>query len=339
MHARTQGRPPAESTTLVTGGAGFVGHHVVRALLDSGRTVVALDVHPFAPEGEFILGDDLRRVALEIGSVADSARLFDVVRQYRPNEVVHMGGIIDRAYLASNRTTGIEVNILGTVNVLEAVTAFDIDRIVNFSSIGVLPSVEYQPIDANHPVILSAKGPSTDFYGATKASSELLCYAYHQALGVDFRTIRPSAVYGLGMTRWVGPIKALVEGSVRGEPTHIEFGGPHPRDYTHARDIASLVLAVLAAPDDADRVFYGATGRPLVTTSEVAALVQELVPGADVSVGSELSEDERPVVALRGQLSIDNARTQLAWEPAYGSIQSGIAQYAEHYRAFLAAMT
>lgn len=339
MHALSQAGPLSESTTLVTGGAGFVGHHVVRALLDSGRRVVALDVRPFAPEGEFVLGDDLGLVALEIGSVADSARLFDVVRQYRPNEVVHMGGVIDPAYMATNRTTGIEVNILGTVNVLEATITFGIDRIVNFSSIGVLPSVEHQPIDVDHPVILSAKGPATDFYGATKASAELLCYAYHQAIGVDFRTIRPSAVYGLGMTRWVGPIKALVEGAVRGEPTHIEFGGPHPRDYTHARDIASLVLAVLAAPDGADRVFYGATGEPLVTTSEVAALVREIVPGADVSVGDELSDDEKPVAALRGQLSIENARTQLAWEPTYSSIRSGIAQYAEHYRAFLAATT
>ena len=151
--------PHAESTTLVTGGAGFVGQHVVRALRDSGRNVVALDVRPFAPEGVFILGDDVGRVVLEIGSVADTARLFDVVRRYRPNEAVHMGGIIDRTYLASNRTTGIEVNILGTVNVLEAAIACEIDRVVNFSSIGVLPSVEYQPIDSNHPVILSAKGP------------------------------------------------------------------------------------------------------------------------------------------------------------------------------------
>jgi nucleoside-diphosphate-sugar epimerase len=299
--------------------------------------VVALDVRPFAHEGEFILGDDRDRVRLELGSVADTARVNDVVRTHRPNEVVHMGMIIDPAFLARNRTTGIEVNILGTVNVLEAALAFDIDRIVNFSSIGVLPSVEYQPIDANHPVILAAKGPGTDFYGSAKASSELLCYAYHQSLGIDFRTIRPSAVYGLGMTVWVGPIKALVEGSVRGESVHVEFGGPHPRDYTHARDIASLVVSVLAAPDDADRVFYGATGRPLVTTSEVAAIVRDVVPGADVSIGDELAEGEKPVVALRGQLSIDNARSQLGWEPTYGSIRDGVAQYAEQFRAFLAA--
>jgi UDP-glucose 4-epimerase len=330
-------KPPSESTTLVTGATGFIGAHVVRALLDSGRDVVGLDIRGFAPEGAFILGNDLERFPLEIGSVADTARLNDVVRKYRPNEIVHMGMIIDPNYLATNRTTGIQVNILGTVNVLEASLAFDVDRIVAFSSIGVLPSVEYEPIDVNHPILLGSKGPGTDFYGSAKAASELLCYAYHQSLGIDFRTIRPSAVYGLGMTVWVGPIKALVEGAVRGEPQHIEFGGPHPRDYTHAIDIAGLVLAVLAAPDDADRIFFGATGRPLVTTTEVAEMVREVVPGADVSIGDELSEGEKPVVALRGQLSIDNARAQLGWEPTYGAIRDGIAQYAEHYRAFLAA--
>ena len=328
-------KPPSESTTLVTGAAGFIGAHVVRALLDSGRSVVGLDVRGFAPEGEFILGDDLARVALELGSVADAARLNDVVREHQPNEIVHMGMIIDPGYLAQNRTTGIQVNVLGPVNVLEATIAFGVERVVCFSSIGVLPSVRYQPIDVDHPIVTGSKGPATDFYGSAKAAAELLCYAYHQALGVDFRTIRPSAVYGLGMTVWVGPIKALVEGAVRGEPVHVEFGGPHPRDYTHARDIASLVLAVLSAPDSADRIFFGATGRPLVTTTEVAAIVREVVPGADVSIGDELSESEKPVVEVRGQLSIENARAQLGWEPTYGDVRDGIVQYAEQYRAFL----
>jgi UDP-glucuronate 4-epimerase len=335
--ARTERKPPSESTTLVTGATGFLGPHVVRALLDSGRSVVALDVRPFGPEGEFILGDDLERVPLELGSVGDTARINDVVRTHTPNEIVHMGMIIDPAYLARNRTTWLQVNVLGTVNILEAAIAFDVDRIVNLSSIGVLPSVEYEPIDTNHPVIMSSKGPGTDFYGSAKAASELICYAYHQALGIDFRTIRPSAVYGLGMNIWVGPIKAFVEGAVSGKPVHIEFGGPHPRDYTHARDIASLIVAVLAAPDDADRVFFGATGRPLVTTTEVAAIVREVVPGADVSIGDQLAEGEEPVVRLRGQLSIENARSQLGWEPTYGAVRDGIQQYADQHREFLAA--
>jgi UDP-glucose 4-epimerase len=330
-------RPVGERTTLVTGGAGFIGGHLVRALLDTGRTVVVFDIRDFIPEAAFAVGEGRERARVELGSIGDQARVLDVVRTHRPDEIVHMGMILDPAFLATNRSTAFEVNVGGVVNVLEAMIAFEVPRIVNFSSIGVLPRVLYQPIDGNHPVLLADAGPGTDFYGSSKVAAEALCFAYHQALGLDFRTIRPSAVYGLGMNQYVGPIKAMVESAVRGEPAHFEFGGAHPRAYTHARDIAGLVIAMLDAPDDADRVFYGSAGGPLVTTTEVAEIVRELVPGADVEIGEELSEAEKPVVALRGELSIENARTQLGWEPQYGSIRDGIAQYVEHYRAFLEA--
>ena len=330
-------KPVGERTTLVTGGAGFIGGHLVRALLDTGRRVVVLDVRGFTPEARFAVGDDADAVPLELASIGDQARVLDVFRLHRPDEVVHAGMILDPAYLATNRSTAFQVNVGGVVNLVEAMIAFGVPRLVNFSSIGVLPRVKYEPIDGDHPILLAGSGPGTDFYGSTKAAAEVLLFAYHQALGFDFRTIRPSAVYGLGMNQYVGPIKAMVENAVRGEPAHFEFGGAHPRGYTHVRDIAGLVLALLDAPDDADRIFYGSTGEPLATTTEVAALVRELVPGADVEIGEELSEAEKPVVALRGELSIENARAQLGWEPRYASLREGLAQYVEQYRAFVAA--
>jgi nucleoside-diphosphate-sugar epimerase len=330
-------KPIAERTTLVTGGAGFIGGHLVRALLDTGRNVVVLDVRGFAPESRFVVGDDAASVPFEIASIADQARVLDVFRVHRPDEVVHAGMILDPAYLATNRSTAFQVNVGGVLNLVEAMIAFGVPRFINFSSIGVLPRVLYQPIDGNHPILLSSAGPGTDFYGSTKAAAETMLFAYNQALGFDFRTIRPSAVYGLGMNQYVGPIKAMVENTVRGEPAHFEFGGKHPRPYTHVRDIAGLVLAMLDAPDDADRIFYGSNGEPLVTTTEVGQIVRELVPGADIEIGEELSEAEKPVVALRGELSIENARAQLGWEPGYASIRDGIAQYVEQYRAFVGA--
>ena len=164
--------------------------------------------------------------------------MLDLFRVHRPDEIVHAGMILDPAYLATNRSTAFQVNVGGVINLVEAMIAFGVPRIVNFSSIGVLPRVMYQPIDANHPILLADAGPGTDFYGSTKAAAEAMLFAYNQALGLDFRTIRPSAVYGLGMNQYVGPIKAMVENAVRGEPAHFEFGGAHPRAYTHARDIA-----------------------------------------------------------------------------------------------------
>ena len=330
-------KPVAERTTLVTGGAGFIGGHLVRALLDTGRNVVVLDVRGFIPEARFVVGDDVESIPLELASIADQARVLDVFRVHRPDEVVHAGMILDPAYLATNRSTAFQVNVGGVINLVEAMIAFGVPRLVNFSSIGVLPRVMYEPIDGNHPILLSDAGPGTDFYGSTKVAAEAMLFAYKQALGFDFRTIRPSAVYGLGMNQYVGPIKAMVENAVRGEPAHFEFGGKHPRPYTHVRDIAGLVLAMLDAPDDADRIFYGSTGGPMVTTTEVAEIVRELVPGADIEIGEELSEAEKPVVALRAELSIENAHTQLGWEPRYASIHEGIAQFVEQYRAFLGA--
>jgi nucleoside-diphosphate-sugar epimerase len=328
-------KPVVERTTLVTGGAGFIGGNLVRALLDTGRRVVVLDVRDFIPEARFTIGAEVADVPLELASIGDQARVLDVFRVHRPDEVVHAGMILDPAYLATNRTTAFQVNVGGVINLVEAMIAFGVPRLVNFSSVGVLPRVMYEPIDANHPILLADAGPGTDFYGSTKAAAEAMLFAYQQALGLDFRTIRPSAVYGLGMNQYVGPIKAMVENAVRGEPAHFEFGGAHPRAYTHARDIAGLVVAMLDAPDDADRIFYGSTGGAMVTTTEVAQIVRELVPGADIEIGEELSEAEKPVVALRAVLSVENARAQLGWEPQYASIRDGIAQYVEHHRAFV----
>ncbi len=322
---------------IVTGGTGFIGAYVASELLAHGREVLVLDVKDYAPEGRFVLGERLRDVSVERASIDDRSRLFDLVKAFDPDEIVHMAMIVDPAVLVPHRDTGFRVNVEGTLNVLEAMVLFGVERLVNFSSIGVLPAVQYQPIDARHPVLLPTMGSGTGLYGAMKVASEALCFAYNQALGVEFATIRPSAVYGLGMNDFPGPIKALVEGAVRGESVHFETGGAHPRDYTHASDIASLVLAVLGAPPGADRIFYGATGEPLTTTSEVAALVREVVAGADVSIGEELAEAEKPIAAVRGQLSIENAREQLGWAPTYSSLRSGIERYVADFGAFIAA--
>ena len=321
---------------LVTGGTGFIGTYVVKALLESGRRVVALDIRGFAPEGRFILGDLADEVTIEEGSVDDWSRVLHVVNRHRPVDIVHLATITHPVFLFTNPMPGVRVNFEGTINVLEASRIFDIRRIVYFSSIGVLPARQYEPIDAAHPIFLPRDSVPTGVYGASKIASEAFCFAYNQAFGTDFRTIRPSAVYGLGM-QWPIYIKPMVEGAVRGEPVRFESGGQFPRDYTHAADVATLAVACLDGPDDADRIFYGATGEPLVTAGEVARMVAELVPGAQIEIPDALSPEDQIELPYRGRLSIESNRTQLGWEPRFKSIRDGLADYVERYRAFLEA--
>jgi UDP-glucose 4-epimerase len=200
LPSRGRRGPGARKRVIVTGGAGFVGSHLCRALLDAGKDVCAFDLQSFQPEGAFVLGERRGEVRLELGSIDDEAAFFDVCASFEPDEIVHMAMIIDPDKLVRARATGHRVNIMGTVNVLEAMRLFGVERLINFSSIGVLPHKQYEPIDILHPVFLRRSGPTTAFYGAQKLASEGLCFAYHHALGIDFRTLRPSAVYGLGMT-------------------------------------------------------------------------------------------------------------------------------------------
>lgn len=326
----------SDRPVLVTGGTGFIGSYVVRALLESGRSVVAYDVKELSAEARFVLGDRADEVTVEQGSIDDWVRLLHVVREHRPVDVVHLATITHPVFLFTNPMPGVRVNFEGTIHVLEAARLFDIRRIVNFSSIGVLPAKQYEPIDASHPVFLPREAVPTGVYGASKIAAEAFCFAYNQAFGTDFRTIRPSAVYGFGM-QWPIFVKPMVEGAVRGETVTFESGGPFPRDYTHAADLASLAVACLEAPDDADRIFYGATGEPLVTAGEVARIVMELVPGSRIEVPDFLSESDQMELPYRGRLDVGPNREQLGWEPRFRSIRDGLADYVERYRAFLAA--
>jgi nucleoside-diphosphate-sugar epimerase len=329
--------PVSDGPVLVTGGGGFVGSYVTRELIDRGRPVCVYATRELSAEARFVIGDVGDRLSIEYGLIDDLPRLIDVVQSRRPPAIVHIAGIVGTRALQRNPYLAVRVNLLGTINVLEAARLGGVPRVVQFSSIGVLPTVQYEPIDVAHPLVLAKEGPASGAYGAAKAAGELFGFAYSEAFGVDVRTIRPSAVYGFGM-RWhsANYMKEFVEPAVRGEAVHLSSGGPVPRDYTHVIDVASLTAAVLDAPDDADRTFYAATGEPLVTAAEAAAIVAELIPGASVEIADLLGPHDLHELAFRGVLSIENAREQLGWQPAYRSLRDGIAEYIARYRAFLA---
>lgn len=323
---------------LVTGGRGFIGSYVVRELLDRGRQVSVYARGEMTPESRFVMGADAGTVPVELGSIEDLPRLLEAVKRTRPEAIVHTAGSVETRTLHRNPYLAYRAVLEGVINVLEAARIFDVKRVVYLSSIGVLPTVQYEPIDVAHPLVLPREGAGSGAYGAAKAAGELFSFAYERAYGLDVRTIRPSAVYGFGM-RWhsANYMKQFVEPAVRGESVHLEYGGSLPRDYTHVRDVATLTAAVVDAPDEADRIFFAGTGQPLVTASEAARIVTDLIPGARIEIADTLGPDDQSEIAFRGVLSIRNAQEQLKWEPSYRLLREGISEYIARYRAFLSA--
>jgi UDP-glucose 4-epimerase len=321
---------------LVTGGSGFIGSYILRALAERGDRVISLDVREPGPEAAWLLHPVAAQLTYVQGGVDSLASVVAAVKTHQPDAIIHAAAITNPVLLSKQPGLALRVMVEGSFNVLETARLFGIGRVVYLSSIGVLPAVQYQPIDVNHPVLLATEGPGSSFYGATKVSAEAFCWAYRQSFGLDFLIIRPSAVYGFGM-QWPLFIKPMVENAVRGQPTHFERGREFPRDYTHAADVAQLVLRAVDIPATQvqDRVFYGATGRPLVTAGQVAEIVKDLIPGADIEIGSGLSEADLLEIRYRGVLDIANGQKQLGYQPQFADIRQGIVDYLERYRRYL----
>jgi nucleoside-diphosphate-sugar epimerase len=329
-----RGRP-----VLVTGGAGFAGSYIVRQLLDDGFEVVIYDLGEYRPESRYVIGPDVDRIPLERGSIDTWPRIFEVVQRYRPGAIVHTANVMDIGLLDRNPIMALNVNVGGAVNVMETARLLDVERVILFSSVAVHGQKLYEPIDVNHPTIMARIGP-LGAYGAAKVAAEAFSYAYRDNFGLDTRVIRPSALYGFGMS-WFAPnyVKNIVEPAILGEPVRLASGGPVPRSYIHAADVALLTSLVVSGPgpDHADHLFYAATDGPLRTGGDVARIVREQIPGADVEVADAMTESDKHELPFRGVISIDNARRQLGYEPRFMRLEDGIADYIERFRGFLAA--
>jgi nucleoside-diphosphate-sugar epimerase len=95
---------------------------------------------------------------------------------------------------------------------------------------------------------------------------------------------------------------------------------------------------VLECDEGADRIFYAATGRPLITAAQAARLVAELLPGSSIEVSDVMTPDDEVEASFRGVISIANAESQLGWTPRYASLRDGVRQYIDAYRSFLASI-
>ncbi|HEX2222292.1 MAG TPA: NAD-dependent epimerase/dehydratase family protein [Candidatus Limnocylindria bacterium] len=322
-------------TVLVTGGSGFIGAYTAAELTHRGHGVVSYDVAPASWGAAAVLEALPDRPIFVRGDVADLSELIAALREHGVTRIFHAAAVFDPPVSMRHPAPCYRVNVMGTVNVLEAARAVGIERVVMASSIAVYAPRRYEPIDEAHPIATPADGNPLGPYGASKAAAELIGLTYAGTGLVDFVGLRYSGVYGFGM-RYPMYVRPMVEDAVDGTPVRFETGGDMPRDYTYVVDVARATASALFAPRGslAQRVFNIATGR-LTTASQLADTVRDVLPEAEIEIGPGLTEYERSDARMRGRLTIDAAREQLGWQPEF-DLGAGIRDYADRYRAFRA---
>jgi nucleoside-diphosphate-sugar epimerase len=266
---------------LVTGAAGCIGAWAVRALLDDGVAVVATD-----------LSEDLRRLRLasqgEPGAgleflALDVTRLDDVVAAVEDHgitNVVHLAGL-QLPFCAANPPLGALVNVVGTVNVFEAVKRAGRPIGLAYASTAAVygPSYSYSA-----GVVGDASPPAPDsHYGVYKVANEGTARVYSLNDGMGSVGLRPFVVYGPGRDQGMTsePTKAMLAAAA-GAPYHMRFGGSIYLTYTE--DCArTFIAASRAAVGSGDAVCANVPGHR-TTVAHVAKLIETIVPAAQGTI-------------------------------------------------------
>ncbi len=226
---------------LVTGGAGFIGSHLVDELLRQGHTVICVDNFNefYSPKvKEKNIQEALKHPNYELYriDVSDFDRMRSLISQNKPDKIIHLAATAGVRNSLINPKLYEEVNIKGTLNILELAREFKVSHVVFASSSSVY---------GNNTKIPFSETDNVDYpispYAATKKAGELLCHTHHHLYKTNVVCLRFFTVYGPRGRPDMAPYiftKAIMEG----KPIHMFGDGETQRDYTFVTDIVSGII-------------------------------------------------------------------------------------------------
>jgi UDP-glucose 4-epimerase len=308
---------------FITGGCGFVGSYLTRELLKKGCEIMLFDAYlnyidPFISNYQFFLlarmGDLRDKVKVERGDIRVQKRVQQVMNEWKPDGVIHLAAIPSAKESTMYPTEALQINVDGTLSVLEGVKACgSVKRFIFTSSSFVYGHFQRPIADEEHPT------QPIDVYGGTKLTGEILTRAYSSQHGFEHVIIRPSAVYGFGdCNRRVTQL--LIDNAIKGKPLVLHDGGRSKIDFTYATDVADGFARALLTPEAANHTFNITRGNAR-SVLEFANEVKKHFPNAQlVEKPPDASRPER------GTLSIEKARKLLGYNPKI-DIEQGIKEY------------
>lgn len=307
--------------TLITG-LGLVGTSFAQLALKRGERVVFYD---FQPRREFLakkLGSV--DVAVVQKDIRDLPALIQAMQEHKADTVIHTAGLIG-GRVAEALHTGLQINVMGTINVAEAVRLTGVKRLVQISTMGIYDRrlEGSTPLDENFP-----KGPGEP-YGNSKAAKELMVEAYQRVYGFELIILRLANVYGFGHF-WGGSgggemIQKLLQTGINGGVVKISQEQARDFEYIYYKDVGRALDLAATVPAPPQTVFNIGTG-VVVKFDDLVGLAQRLLPKLEVEIipGKKPRSSKQPMALAR-------AKELLGWESQF-TMEAGFQDYIQELR-------
>ena len=305
---------------LITGGAGFIGTHLAQSLVE---------------DNELVLFDNYRRDSLTGLDLAERDNVTvlkgdvlspeDVAKAVEGAEIViHLAAIAGVSSYYKIPLTVLKVNILGTVNLLDAAVAAGVKQFVHFSTSEVFGSDAMNVTEQDPHGI----GPTSDkrwTYATSKLASENFVLRYGEEHDFHASCVRPFNIYGPRQTG-EGAISNFCTAALKGEPLTVYGDGNAIRAWCYVSDMVDAVRRVLTTPESAGHSFNIGNAREVETTNGLARRVAGMVPNSTV-VRKELDRAE-----VAGRIpNIEKAKSVLGYEPQV-DLEEGLGHTLAWYR-------
>ena len=301
---------------LVTGGAGFIGSHVVDALIQAGHAVaVADDLSTGKREN---LNPRATFHQLDIRIFEALTRLWE---KEHPHYVVHCAAQVSVNHSVAEPLQDAQINILGSINLLECCRCFGLQKFVYVSTGGALyGEPRYLPCDEAHPI-----DPLSP-YGASKHAVEHYLYLYRQNFGLNYTVLRCANVYGPRQDPFgeAGVVAIFTQRMLHGEQVVIFGSGEQQRDFVYVADVARACLLALEQGDGAlVNIGMGAG-------TSVNQIYRRLKSLTTYPLDARY-DPPRPSEPFQVWLEAQKAKEVLGWEPEV-SLDEGLKRTVEWFR-------
>ena len=309
---------------LITGAAGFIGSHLCERLLDRSDTVIALDNFNdyYDParkwENVYQLSNHSRCILRE-ANICDEETINRIFAEHRPETVVHLAAYGAVRYSIGRARLYTDVNIGGSINLLEAARETGVENFVFASTSSVYGNTKHLPFVETDP----CNQPLAP-YPASKRAVELMGYTYHQLHNLNFTALRFFNVFGPRGRPDMMPF-IVTEGIVNRREIVLFDGGQMRRDWTYIDDIVSGIIDALDKPLGYELINLG-RGEPILMTDFVE-IIERLV-GQKAILSTPPAPLSEPKITFA---DIDKARRLLGYNPQT-SLAAGLRRFWEWYQ-------